>query len=114
MEMLYCPHLMLSYIGSHNSVLRQQSCDGFGNLLRRKGLSAFLVFGFGLEREYIFFPLAVILLLNLIVENFQNPLGVADYVMVGSDIFVYFGSVYIYLDYLCLNCEAFRIQRHTV
>ena len=114
MKMLYCPHLMLSYIRSNDGVLRKQICNRLRDLLRCKSLSAFFVFRFSLERKYVLFPFIMFLLFDFAVKSLQNLLGITYDVMVGFDIFIYFGPVYIYLHYLSLTCEAFRIQSHTV
>ena len=56
----------------------------------------------------------MVLLFDLAVKSLQNLFGITYDVVVGFYVFIYLSPVYIYLHYLGLTCEAFRIQRHTV
>ena len=113
-EMLRDPHLMLPDVRRYDSIHRTQAGNGIGDLLRRQRIAGLVVLRLRFKGEDIALPIAVMLLGQPLVQKLQDPLCVADDMMVCLDIFVDLCPVNVDLDDPCLAGKALRVQRDPV
>ena len=114
LKVLDGPHLMLAHVGGDDGIVGTHPGDGVQDLLGGQVVGVLVVSRLGGEGEDVLFPLAVVILGDLAVEQLQHLLGVADDVVVSLHILVDLSPVDVDLDDLGLAGEGRGLQGHTV